>query len=85
MIFFDVECYLNYFYVRFLHQNGRVYDARLFNDTLETGNRDTIARFMSKETLIGFNSDNYDLPMIAAFLGGATNSRLKKLSDRIIQ
>lgn len=85
-IYWDIECYHNYFYVRFHnYRNHHTYEARLFNDVLEVGDRKTIAIFIAKHTLIGFNTNNYDLPMLAAFLGGADNAALKYLSDKIIK
>lgn len=84
-IYWDIECYTNYFYVRFHnYRNYHTYEARLFNDVLEVGDRKTIASFIQKHTLIGFNTDNYDTPMLAAFLGGADNKALKYLSDKIV-
>lgn len=84
-IYWDIECYRNYFYVRFhCYKTSHTYEARLFNDVLELGDRKQISLFIKKHTLIGFNTDNYDLPMLAAFLGGASNSDLKYLSDKII-
>lgn len=84
-IFFDVECYVNYFYVRF-HAPNHIYRIRLFNDELELGDRKVVKAFLKKKgsTFVGFNSSNYDLPMLAAFLLGWNNAKLKKLSDYII-
>ena len=85
-IYWDIECYSNYFYIRFHnYRNYHTYEARLFNDVLELGDRAVIARFISKHTLIGFNTDNYDMPMLAAFLGGYNNKALKYLSDKIVK
>ena len=81
--FWDVECYRNYFYIRF-ECGKRIYEVRLFNDKLELGDPKVVKSFIQKHTLIGFNIDNYDLPMLGAWLAGYNNQQLKDLSDSII-
>jgi hypothetical protein len=84
-VYWDIECYTNYFYVRFTcPATSHTYEARLFNDVMELGDRTTVGIFIQKHTLIGFNTDNYDLPMLGAFLSGSSNKDLKYLSDQIV-
>ena len=81
-LFFDVECYPNYFLILFKLTNGK---QKCF-ELDETKRLDTILieEFLEKTETIGFNSRMYDIPMILHALSGANNQELKTLSDRII-
>lgn len=80
---FDVECYTNYFYVLFKTQEGTLCEARLFNDKL-TGSIESVKAVFKNNPLISFNGENYDIPLVSAFIKGWTNAQLKELSDKII-
>jgi hypothetical protein len=43
-----------------------------------------LAAILRQHTTLGFNSSNYDLPVIVAALRGDTNAQIKQLSDDII-
>jgi hypothetical protein len=81
-LFFDVECYPNYFLILFKLSNGK---QKCF-ELDETKRLDTILiqEFLENAETIGFNSRMYDIPMILHALSGANNQELKALSDRII-
>jgi len=81
-LFFDVECYPNYFLILFKLSNGK---QKCF-ELDETKRLDTILiqEFLENAETIGFNSRMYDIPMILHALSGANNKELKALSDRII-
>jgi len=81
-LFFDVECYPNYFLILFKLSNGK----QKFFELDETKRLDTILikEFLENAETIGFNSRMYDIPMILHALSGANNQELKALSDRII-
>jgi hypothetical protein len=80
----DTECYRNYWLCKFYDpvfkqfhkvefQQGQVLDtARLKN-------------FIANATLVTFNGNKYDVPMIQAALAGFTTDMLKNLSDSIIK
>jgi len=82
LLFFDTECYPNYFLVMFKLTTG---EKKIFeldeNNILDTS---LIRKYLSVFTTIGFNSRMYDIPMIQYALRGKSNSELKALSDRII-
>lgn len=79
----DVECYHNYFLAKFKnHVNGKTVSIQSLNDS--PLDRHKLLAMMQKHRTIGFNSMNYDLPMISAAIAGWSNARLKKLSDEII-
>jgi len=82
MLIFDVECYKNYFLVSFLNSDGRVAHIEM----REGGKLDVakLSRFMKTNTTLGFNSNSYDLYMIAAALENRSCSELKSVSQEII-
>jgi len=67
-VVFDLEVYRNYFLAAFLH--------------ISTGN--SIYTMMGGYTTIGFNSTNYDIPMLLCALRGMSCEELKVVSDDII-
>ena len=83
MIILDVECYSNYFLLSLLNSDtGAIKDFELYEGKeLECKK---IADVLRTFKTLGFNSLNYDLPMISAALRGDTNRQLKQLSDAII-
>lgn len=80
---FDVECYSNYFLVLFKGLDGRVIKVSRHNDIIE-GDMKVVNAIYRINPLISFNGDNYDIPMLCAFMDGWSNADLKKLSDAII-
>lgn len=75
---FDTECYSNYWTCRF--DTGESFQMFEGNPLDIAG----LSRTLSRYTLVSFNGQGYDLPIIEAALQGANNSRLKQLSDTII-
>lgn len=79
----DTEVYSNYFLISFLTSDSKkTISFDMFDDSFI--DKKTIAKIMSNAITVGFNSNNYDLPIIAAMLSGHTNQELKTLSDKII-
>lgn len=81
---FDTECYINFWYCAFKHlKSGKVVafeqspDYRL--------NTTKLLWMLWRFCLVGFNSRNYDLPMIALAIKGASCEQLKQASDFIIK
>jgi DNA polymerase elongation subunit (family B) len=81
-IFLDVECYSNYFLICFSSIDKVVTYELSESSTLSIKE---ITNIMGKYTTIGYNSKNYDLPMIVYALNGASNKELKRLSDKIVE
>lgn len=81
-LFFDTECYPNYFLLMFKLSEGR----KKFFELDENSKLDLqyIKKLFKETTTIGFNSRMYDIPMILYALRGKNNAELKKLSDRLI-
>ena len=82
MLIFDVEVYKNYFLVSFLNADGKVAHIEMRGD----GKLDVakLSRFMKTNTTLGFNSNSYDLYIIAAALENRNCAELKAVSQEII-
>ncbi|MCW2763966.1 MAG: hypothetical protein JWR85_4167 [Marmoricola sp.] len=81
---FDVESYINYFLVAFKHiASGKV---AIVEDSpeidLDVG---LLAYMMHKFLIVGFNSNNYDVPIVSlAVMRGLNCAELKQITNRII-
>lgn len=80
---FDLEIYSNYFLAAFLNvETGNVrYFEKYDGHPLDI---ETIRRIVNSYELIGFNSSNFDLPILSLALAGASNEQLKKACDAVI-
>jgi len=80
---FDVECYSNYFLAMFTNfRTGKiVYFEMSPNSTIDYKKLEWV---LWNFLLVGFNSSNYDLPMLFLCLKGLSCQELKRVSDRII-
>lgn len=78
----DSECYRNYWSIAFRDAEGT--RVKIFE--LYEGNpldRASIAKLIRNWRIVTFNGLNYDAPMIALAMSGATNSQLKHANDDI--
>ena len=83
MIILDCETYANYFLVSMLDTaTKKTIDFELYDNHQIDSKK--LAAIMRQHTTLGFNSSNYDLPVIVAALRGDTNAQIKQLSDDII-
>ncbi len=83
MIILDCETYANYFLVSMLDTaTNKTIDFELYDNHPIDSKK--LAAILRQHTTIGFNSLNYDLPVIVAALRGDTNAQIKQLSDDII-
>jgi len=81
---FDIECVGDWFLVYFKQVDSgkkryfEMYDGHPLD-------RQNVIRVLRNHTIIGFNSLNYDVPMLrAALRQGVTNKMLKQMNDAII-
>ncbi len=88
LIVLDCEVYPNYFLVAFKNiDNGKVVTIEIKGkDTeLDPDDKDTLTAIMLRRHTFGFNSRNYDLPILLYVLSGrATPGGVYKMSERII-
>lgn len=81
---FDVETYVNFFYVAFKCLKNNKYVA--FEQSADFSLDKEKFRFMMFNfCIVSFNGTNYDVPMIELALKGATCEELKDASDFIIK
>lgn len=81
---FDVETYINFFYVAFkCLKNGKFVAFEQSPD--HSINTTKLQWLLWRFCIVGFNSRNYDVPMISLACKGATCEELKQASDFIIQ
>lgn len=79
----DIECYPDWFLIKF-YVGDDTYSFDMHAEDDVPLNLAAIHWFIERFTLVGFNSDNYDVPMMCYALQGATCSQLKTLNDHII-
>jgi hypothetical protein len=80
----DTECYTNYWCIGFLDvQSGEIVRFELLegDGLLDMA---SIAAIFRENRIVTFNGNNYDMPMIALAMAGASNAALKGANDRII-
>jgi hypothetical protein len=81
---FDVETYRNFFYVAFkCLANGKF--VAFEQSPAYQLNGTKLNWMLWRFCVVGFNSNNYDMPMVALAIKGATCDELKEASDFIIK
>lgn len=83
-ITFDIEIYTNYFLAAFyVPENGKSYHFELHDDCQL--DRKSIVQIVKQNTIVTFNGNNFDMPILFAAIGGAPVKTLKAIADRIIR
>ena len=82
----DVEVLPNYFLINIqrLDDNKRI-SFEAYNSFLPVEQRKRLRNILSKHTSFGFNSNNYDIPIINAIVGGKNCSEVYEISKTIIE
>jgi hypothetical protein len=81
---FDIECYRNYFLTKLYDRNTKQFFSFEFS-IRKAFNWLALRAMLMDGTIVGFNSNKYDMLMLsAAATGRFTNDMLKNLSDYII-
>jgi len=81
---FDVECYVNFFYIAFKCLSNGKYVA-FEQSPGHRINETKLLWMLWRFCIVSFNGRNYDLPMITLAVKGATCEELKQASDFIIK
>ena len=80
----DVECYRNYFLVTLYRvSDGATVYMDMHNDSLEPSALEKLRSMLQRYTVITYNGNYYDLPLIYMFISGCNNQTLKEHSDSI--
>ena len=82
-LIFDIECYHNYFLIAFKSVNtNKVCYWEKFEDTkLDI---DSLQWLVNNFTIISFNGNNYDIPILTLALNGKSCKIMKQATDEII-
>jgi hypothetical protein len=84
-LYFDIECYWNFFQIAFMSKKtGKVIDFILAEDCDWYLDMQRLKWMCENFTFKGFNSNNYDIPILSFALAGADNRRLKEVTNQII-
>lgn len=81
-IFFDFEVYPN-LTLLVCKANGVYKEYIKFNNQWIKGDIKEL-NILSKQYLVGYNSNNYDLLIFKAFMNNVSNEKIKELSDTVI-
>lgn len=84
--FYDTECFVNYWTLKIRVQSGPLFSFSLLSgESFSEDQKRRICEIFDLFTVISFNGNYYDVPMIAAALAGFNAEQLKWLSDEIIK
>jgi len=86
LVVFDIETYPNYFLVAFKSiENGQVVHIESREGaSLSNDDKKRIVRVLKRYTVIGFNSRNFDIPVLMAALSGYTTDAIHSMAETII-
>ncbi len=83
--FYDTECFPNYWLLKIRPESGPVFTFSLkAGESFDLATRARIETIFSLFTVISFNGNYYDVPIIGAALAGYSCEQLKWLNDQII-
>jgi len=83
-VYLDSECYPNYYSIGFLCQGKRKYYEIKGNDSFTRQQIQEIKLILSEYVTIGFNSKEYDIPLLRVALTGVSTALIKKASNKLI-
>lgn len=81
----DTECDFHWWLIKFYLPDGRMFSYSINAEDGQPLNFAAVQWFIDNYTLVTFNGDNYDIPMISYAMSGADVHALKRLNDQIIQ
>lgn len=83
-VYLDSECYPNYYSIGFLCNGKRNYYEIRGKGGFTKQQIQEIKQIMSEYVTIGFNSKEYDIPLLRVALTGINTAMLKKASNKLI-
>ncbi|MBP9778213.1 MAG: hypothetical protein KBD25_03430 [Rickettsiaceae bacterium] len=83
-VYLDSECYPNYYSIGFLCQGKRKYYEIRGNGSFTRQQIQEIKLILSEYVSVGFNSKEYDIPLLRVALTGVSTALIKKASDKLI-
>lgn len=83
LLYLDVECYPDYLLIAMMSRTGQVVTFERYPG--HDFDKRSLRTALRHHTIITFNGHAYDMPMVAAAMGGWDNAALKRLSDQLIK
>ena len=83
-VYIDSECYPNYYAIGFVAGGKRKYYEIRGSSSFTMQQIKEIKQIMESYVTIGFNSKEYDVPLLRVALTGVNTAMLKKASDKLI-
>ena len=80
----DIECYVNFFLVKFSRLSDGAYVDFIQDETRQLDTA-AIEDILDRHEIITFNGNNFDIPVLRLALQGADNATLKRACDDIIK
>ncbi len=82
----DIEVLPNYFLVALKRlDDNQTFTFEAYDDKLPTEERHALHTLLRDHTSFGFNSLNYDIPIINAILSGRTTEKIYEMSADIVE
>lgn len=81
---FDTECDHHWWLIKFYLPDGRMFSYDINAEDGRPLHTAGIQWFIDNYTLVSFNGENYDIPMLSYAMAGANVHALKRLNDQII-
>lgn len=86
ILVFDIECYINYFVIGFYDlSTGKSTYAEMMAGYEDMFNHALVEYLCHHNTILGFNSYSYDIPVLTFALYGHTCQTLKMITTEIIE
>lgn len=83
MLILDTECFPNYWLLSALdYDTGEIQNFELFPG--KPLDKKSLISLLRSDTIVTFNGNNYDIPVLTYALAGKSNVEIKKLSDEIV-
>ena len=82
---FDTECDHHWWLIKFYLPDGRMVSFDIAAESNRPLDYAGVQWVIDNHTLVGFNSENYDIPMLSAAMSGMSPQALKTINDQIIK
>lgn len=82
-VIFDLEIYPNFFLIGFMDSTTGKFMFHSMDEEQDF-DREEVLNFCKNVVLVGFNSVNFDIPVLSYAMSGASNEELKRMVSEII-
>lgn len=85
---YDIETYPNYFLLVFMRESDQhtvSFELRKNDATISDADREKLIRILKKYTIVGYNSNFFDLPLVLAYMEGFSVKGLWQIANHMIK